>query len=155
MLQDIPIPTWQPQINSLSKSQTDTIGNAKSLPAITTLDCYHAATMLSSTQSHWCAVLAQCFFFLGIITTNPPEVWPIWALPTLDLKLITLPPCTSIRYPPPPRLPTWPLDIRKTPFYSKLEHNTDQTMKIHSLFVMSPRNGKILVTSAIDIVLQV
>ena len=48
--------------------------------------------------------------------------------------------------PPPPRLPTWPSVVRKTPFYSKLEHNTDQTTKIHPLFLTSPRNAKILVT---------
>ena len=45
-----------------------------------------------------------------------------------------------------PPLPTWPLDVSLTPFYSKLEHITDQTTKIHSLFFTSPRNTKIIVT---------
>ena len=75
-------------------------------------------------------------------------VWPVCVLPTHGSKLITLPIYTSIYCPspPPPRLPTSPSDVRKTPFYSKLEHNTDQTMKIHSLFLTSPKNAKILVT---------
>ena len=30
-------------------------------------------------------------FTLGIIIENPPEVWPIYALPTRGSKLITLP----------------------------------------------------------------
>ena len=46
---------------------------------------------------------------------------------------------------PPPPLPTSPSDVRKTPFYSKLEHNTDQTTWTHSLFLTSTRNAKILV----------
>ena len=33
----------------------------------------------------------MCFLFLGIITVNPPEVRPVFALPTRGLKLITLP----------------------------------------------------------------
>ena len=53
-------------------------------------------------------------------------------------------PCTSIYYPP--WLPTWPSNVSLTPFYSKLEYNTDQTTKIHSLFFTSPRNAKIIVT---------
>ena len=40
-------------------------------------------------------------------------------------------------------LPTSHLDVRKTPFYSKLEHNTDQITRTHSLFLTSPRNAKI------------
>ena len=36
----------------------------------------------------------------GIITVNPPELWPVCTLPTRGIKLITLPPCTSICYPP-------------------------------------------------------
>ena len=28
----------------------------------------------------------------GIITANPPEVWPVYTLPTRGSKLITLPP---------------------------------------------------------------
>ena len=47
--------------------------------------------------------------------------------------------------PLPPLLPTWPSDVSLTPFYSKLEQNTDRTMKIHSLFFTSPRNAKIIV----------
>ena len=47
--------------------------------------------------------------------------------------------------PLPPPLPTWPSDVSLTPFYSKLEHNTDQTAKIHSLFFTSPRITKIVV----------
>ena len=39
-------------------------------------------------------------FKLGIIAVNPPELWPVCTLPTRGIKLITLPPCTSIRYPP-------------------------------------------------------
>ena len=88
----------------------------------------------------------QSWIILGIITVNPPEVWPVCSLPIRGLKLIILPPCSSIRYPPPPRLPTWPSDVSLTPFYSKLKHKTDQTTKIHSLFFTSPRNAKILVT---------
>ena len=38
--------------------------------------------------------------FLGIITVNLLEVWPVFTLPTRGIKLITLPPYTSIRYPP-------------------------------------------------------
>ena len=45
--------------------------------------------------------------------------------------------------PPPPRLRTSPLDVRKTHFYSKLEHNMDQITRTHSLFLMSPWNAKI------------
>jgi len=30
------------------------------------------------------------FFFFGIITKNPPEVWPVCTLPTRGSKLITL-----------------------------------------------------------------
>ena len=66
---------------------------------------------------------------------------PLCALPTRGSKLITLPTCTSIRYPH-PRLPTSPSDVRKTSFYAKLEHNTDQTTRIHSLFLTSSRNAK-------------
>ena len=40
--------------------------------------------------------------FFGIITVNPSEFWPVYTLPIRDIKLITLPPCTSIRYPPLP-----------------------------------------------------
>ena len=36
----------------------------------------------------------------GIIAVNPPELWPVCTLPTRGIKLITLPACTSIRYPP-------------------------------------------------------
>ena len=43
-------------------------------------------------------------------------------------------------------LSTSPSDVRKTPFYSKLEHNTNQTTRTHSLFLTSPRNTKIPVT---------
>ena len=55
-------------------------------------------------------------FFYGkeIITVNPPEVWPDYTLPTRGLKLITLPTCTSIRYPP--RYPPHPQTIEKHPF---------------------------------------
>ena len=35
-----------------------------------------------------------------IIAVNPPELLPVCTLPTRGIKLITLPPCTSIRYPP-------------------------------------------------------
>ena len=86
--------------------------------------------------------------FIGIITVNPHEVWPVCTLPTHGIKLITLPPCTSIRYPP-PSLPTWPSDVTLTPFYSKLEYNTGQTTKIHSLFFTSPRITKIIVTELV------
>ena len=40
-------------------------------------------------------------------------------------------------------LPISPSYVRKTHFYSKLEHNTDQTTWTHSLFLTSPRNVKI------------
>ena len=69
--------------------------------------------------------------------------WPICALPTRGSKLITLPTCTSIRYLPPPPVPTSPSDVRKIHFYSKLEHNTDRTTRTYSLFLTSPRNAKI------------
>ena len=42
-----------------------------------------------------------------------------------------------------PPLPTSPSDVRKTHFYSKLEHNTDRTTRTYSLFLTSPRNAKI------------
>ena len=82
-------------------------------------------------------------YFFGIITVNPPEVWPVCALPACGSKLIILPTCTSICYPPPPRLLTSLSDVRKTPFYSKLEHNTNQTTRTHSPFLTSPGNAKI------------
>ena len=40
-------------------------------------------------------------------------------------------------------LPTSPSDIRKTPFYSKSEYNTDQNHEPTLLFLMSLRNTKI------------
>ena len=40
-------------------------------------------------------------------------------------------------------LPTSPSDVRKTHFYSKSEHNTDQKHKPTLLFLTSPRNMKI------------
>ena len=76
--------------------------------------------------------------------SKPPEIWPVCALPTCGLKLYTLSSCTSTCYPP---LPTSPSDVRKTPFYSKLEHNTDLSTRTHSLFLTSPRNAKIPVDS--------
>ena len=42
-------------------------------------------------------------------------------------------------------LPTSPSDVRKTLFYSKSEHNTDQKHEPTLLFLTSPRNTKILV----------
>ena len=36
------------------------------------------------------------FLFFGIITVNPPELWSDCTLSTRGIKLITLPPCTSI-----------------------------------------------------------
>ena len=39
-------------------------------------------------------------------------------------------------------LPTSPSNVRKTPFYAKLEHYTDQTTRTHSLFLTSPTNAK-------------
>ena len=47
--------------------------------------------------------------------------------------------------PPPPPVAHMTLRVSLTPFYSKLEHNTDRTTKIHSLFFTSPRNAKIIV----------
>ena len=36
-------------------------------------------------------VLSIALQFLGIITANPPGVWPVFTLPTRGLKLYTLP----------------------------------------------------------------
>ena len=65
-------------------------------------------------------------------------------LPVFQHLSFCLPVLQSVT--PPPALPTWPLDIRKMPFYSKLEHNKGQTTRTHSLFLTSPRNVKIPVT---------
>ena len=43
------------------------------------------STMLTQGKSHHASLL-----ILGIITVNPPEVWPVCALPTRGSKLITL-----------------------------------------------------------------
>ena len=43
--------------------------------------------------------VVKSVFFLGIITVNPPEIRPVYALLTRGLKLYTLPTGTSIRYP--------------------------------------------------------
>ena len=40
-------------------------------------------------------------------------------------------------------LPTLPSDVRKTHFYSKLEHNTDQKHKPTLFFLTIPKNTKI------------
>ena len=52
----------------------------------------------------WVTVISFVFVFFfwgvgGIITVNPPEVWPVFILPTRSLKLYTLPTWTSICYP--------------------------------------------------------
>ena len=36
-------------------------------------------------------VVVQAIKIKGIITANPPGVWPVFTLPTRDLKLYTLP----------------------------------------------------------------
>ena len=42
----------------------------------------------------WLKLISSTFlaFNFGIVTVNPPEVWPVFTLPTRGIKLITLPP---------------------------------------------------------------
>ena len=48
-------------------------------------------------------------------------------------------------------LPTSPSDARKTHFYTKLEHNTDQKHEPTLLFLTSPRNMKIPINTTFSI----
>ena len=74
---------------------------------------------------------------------------PLWALARLYFAYLWF---KTYHFAPlyfnplPPRCPPDPQTLEKHHFYSKLEHNTDQITKIHSLFLTSPRNAKILVT---------
>ena len=57
-----------------------------------------AVRYILDTDQYWCTISGLSLFIYGIITVNPLEVWPVYALPTRGSKLITLPTCTSICY---------------------------------------------------------
>ena len=54
-----------------------------------------------SRTCHIIIIFFSIKLFLGIITVNPPEIWSVCTLLAHGLKLITLPSCISICYPPP------------------------------------------------------